>query len=186
MDHRDAIDGCESGCTYCFGMVYECCVSNHVQGWPKFAARQFAIAGSNTLAAVQYFDSTSDLVLPDSTKVSIKVTTMYPFEEKIVFDVKADKAFTFELRIPAWCEGATVTNGGSMIGGGETAHASAPLPSGTMHAISVVAGSSTVTLTLPLKIRVTRRPAYAINATATIDTNAANIYRGPLLYAVPR
>ena len=31
VNKLDAIDGCESGCTYCFGMVYECCVSNHVQ-----------------------------------------------------------------------------------------------------------------------------------------------------------
>ena len=65
VNKLDAIDGCERGCTYCFGMVYECCVSNHVQGWPKFIARQFALVpaaapgGGSGLAAVYYFPSTS-------------------------------------------------------------------------------------------------------------------------------
>jgi hypothetical protein len=62
----------------------------------------------------------------------------------------------------------------------------ASLPSGSMHAVPIAAGSSTVTLTLPLKVRVVRRPAYAINASYSVDTNAANIYVGPVLYAAPR
>ena len=38
--------GCEDqACVYCFGIAYECCTSNHVQGWPKFAARQLALVG---------------------------------------------------------------------------------------------------------------------------------------------
>ena len=67
--------------------MYECCVSNHVQGWPKFAARQFALlppsaddAAVPGLAAVQYFDSESPaIVLSDGSKVSVTVKTGYPF-----------------------------------------------------------------------------------------------------------
>ena len=67
--------------------MYECCVSNHVQGWPKFAARQFALLPPSTddaaapgLAAVQYFDSESPaIVLSDGSKVSVTVKTGYPF-----------------------------------------------------------------------------------------------------------
>ena len=68
--------------------MYECCVSNHVQGWPKFAARQFALLPPGTdddaavpgLAAVQYFDSESPaIVLSDGSKVSVTVKTGYPF-----------------------------------------------------------------------------------------------------------
>ena len=40
------------------------------------------------------------------------VKTGYPFLETVAFTIKAEKAFTLELRIPAWCEGATVTTGG--------------------------------------------------------------------------
>ena len=67
--------------------MYECCVSNHVQGWPKFAARQFALLPPSTddaavpgLAAVQYFDSESPAIaLSDGSKVSVTVKTGYPF-----------------------------------------------------------------------------------------------------------
>ena len=67
--------------------MYECCVSNHVQGWPKFAARQFALlppsaddAAVPGLAAVQYFDSESPAIaLSDGSKVSVTVKTGYPF-----------------------------------------------------------------------------------------------------------
>jgi len=155
-----------------------------LQGWPKFAARQFAVKGSNTLAAVQYFDSTSSaLLLGDGSKVSVTVKTGYPFQETVAFTIKAEKAFHLELRIPAWCKGATVTTGGATAPSDD---AGAPLPPGAMHSVAVAAGSSTLTLTLPLKIRIERRPAYALNATTTVTTNAANVYRGPVLYAAPR
>ena len=127
------------------------------------------------------------------------------------FIIKADKALSLSLRIPQWCKGATVSTGGDTPA---QDNEGASLPSGTMHAVSIAAGSrfaqtvlacwlglalaitadrglrcrlrSTVTLTLPLEIRVTRRAPYAINASHSVDTNAANIYRGPVLYAAPR
>lgn len=116
---------------------------------------------------MQYFDSnSSSLILGDGSKVSVAVKTAYPFDETVTFDINAEKAFSFELRIPAWCKGATVATGGA------TAEATdnTPLPPGAMHAVPVAAGSSTVTLTLPLKVRVVRRPAYAINATYVFQT----------------
>lgn len=70
------------------------------------------------------------------------------------------------------CEGATAT------AGAETTADLARLSPGAMHSMPLSAGKSTVTLTLPLKIRVARRPPYLLDATTAIDTNAANIYRG--------
>ena len=52
VNKLDAIDGCEKGCTCCFGMVYECCVGNHAQGWPKYAARQCAFKGDDGVSLV--------------------------------------------------------------------------------------------------------------------------------------
>lgn len=133
---------------------------------------------------MQYFDSSSELVLGDgTTKVSVVVQTHYPFAEQVNFTINADKAFNMELRIPQWCEGASVTG---ISGDAQTMVHEKDLPAGVMHSVAVAAGSSTLTLTLPLAIRVVRRPPYAINATYSVDTNAANIYRGPLLYAAPR
>ena len=153
------------------------------KGWPKFVARQFALAGGAGLAAVQYFDSRSTLVLADGNKVVVTTKTRYPFEETVSFAIEADRKFDFSLRIPAWCKGATVTTNGAASPQDDGAP---PLPAGAMHSVAVAAGSSTLTLTLPMEIRVARRPAYAINATVSVATNAANVYRGPLLYAIAR
>jgi DUF1680 family protein len=194
VNKLDAIDGCEKGCTYCFGMVYECCVSNHVQGWPKFAARQFALVptvaqrGSpllrtqtTGLALVQYFSSTSSIDLGNGNKVDIILNTSYPFEEQVYIDIEAPEAFKLSVRVPAWCHQATIASST-----GDPDVTSSTLPAGSMAKVTVPRGSSSWTLNLPMKIRVARRPAYKLNASVEIDTNAANIYRGPVLYAIAR
>ncbi len=122
-------------------------------------------------------------MLGKTGKISVAVKTAYPFDETVTFNIKAENAFSLELRIPAWCKGATVVTGGASAGLTESGRA---LPSGSMHAVPIAAGSSIVTLTLPLKVRVVRRPAYAINASYSVETNAANVYVGPVLYAAPR
>ena len=163
------------------------------QGWPKFIARQFAVvppkpatSGAAGLAAVQYFESVSaDMELGDGNLISVVTTTNYPFEDQIVFKINATKAFEFSVRIPAWCTNATIAVLASSVEVG--AAPSPPLPAGAMHGVAIPEGTSTtVTLTLPLTIRVARRPAYALNASVSVDTNAANVFRGPLLYAIAR
>jgi len=180
VNKLDAMDGqpkCESGCTYCFGMVYECCVSNHVQGWPKFVARQFATTKDGLLVS-QYFPSTlNNISLKDGNSASVKVITEYPFAESVTFAIDAAAGFPFTMRIPAWCQNASL-----VLPNGETL---GPLAVG-LHTVPVAAGSSRLTLQLPMEIRVERRPAYRLTPNETVDTMAANIYRGPLLYALSR
>ena len=55
-----------------------------------------------------------------------------------------------------------------------------------MQALQLEPGRCNVTLTFPMRVRVERRPAYRLSANVSVDTNAAVIYRGPLLYAMPR
>ena len=54
------------------------------------------------------------------------------------FTIKAEKAFSLSLRIPQWCKGATVSTGGDTPAQDDEG---ASLPSGTMHAVSIAAGS---------------------------------------------
>eukprot|EP00656_Telonema_subtile_P012443 TRINITY_DN16266_c0_g1_i3.p1 TRINITY_DN16266_c0_g1~~TRINITY_DN16266_c0_g1_i3.p1 ORF type:complete len:778 (-),score=153.24 TRINITY_DN16266_c0_g1_i3:294-2627(-) len=178
VNKLDAIDGCESGCTYCFGMVYECCVSNHVQGWPKFIARQFALVGQAGLALVHYFDSTSQFNLGGVNKVSIQLQTGYPFEESVQISCSSAASFELGVRIPGWCGSASITlPNGTVLG---------QLPAGTVYTVELPEGASTLTLTLPMSVRVVRRPEYLLNETVSVDTNAANVLRGPVVYAISR
>lgn len=55
-----------------------------------------------------------------------------------------------------------------------------------MAVVEVRAGNTTVILQLDLAIRVERRPPYVLEKHTVVETNAANIFRGPLLYALPR
>eukprot|EP01051_Picozoa_sp_SAG22_P002134 SAG22_NODE_93_length_20834_cov_27.179503_12_plen_294_part_00 len=136
---------------------------------------------------VQYFESTSTITLADkaATKVTVAVATGYPFDETVTFTIDSSAAFDFHMRIPAWCEGATAATNTAAAATGHRDGVEL-LPAGAMALLALPAGKSTVTLTLPLKIRVSRRPAYALDANTSLDTNAANIYRGPVLYALAR
>lgn len=171
-------------------VVYECCVSNHAQGWPKYIARQFAIVPPTKpglaagLAAIFYFDSNAtEIELGDGNIVSVVTSTRYPFEDVVTFAVTSARDFTLSMRIPGWCKGAAVAINAASES--ETIRQE-DLPAGMMASASLKAGVNTVTLTLPLQIRVVRRPAYLLSANSTIERNAATVWRGPLLYAVPR
>ena len=184
VNKLDAIDGepkCESGCTYCFGMVYECCVSNHAQGWPKFLAKQWQVSASGRLALTQYFASRSakPLTLPSgSTLHGLTVSTDYPFGEVVTIEVSnATAAYELEVRVPGWCKGATLVVDG-------TTHSD--LQPGTMHAVRLPSGDAHLLLTLPMRIRVERRPPYVPALGQTVPSNAATILHGPLVYALPR
>ena len=122
---------CEHGCTYCYGMVYECCVANHMQGWPKFVNRQWAIAPSSggkapaaALSILQYFSSRiSDISLSarrggkeTEQAVSVNVSTAYPLEQLVSLSIVASAAFTLQLRIPGWCTHATLAANGAAAG----------------------------------------------------------------------
>lgn len=172
-------------------MVYECCVSNHVQGWPKFVARQLATAAKGTtiaghaltqdgLVVSQYFASRPKTFAVGSSgnDVTVAIDTEYPWNEVINITVSATSPFPLLLRIPGWCEGATVTGDG-VAGTLRPAN-------GSLALVNVAAGSSALQLTLPMVVRVERRPAYRLTPNTTVAANAANVLYGPLLFAAPR
>ena len=191
INKLDAMDGgaenCEHGCTYCYGMVYECCVANHMQGWPKFAARQWAIGQSPgkkpTLALTQYFPSSiANIDVTPGSTVSVNISTAYPFSSDIKLSVAASGPFTLELRIPGWCSNATFSVGG---GKARQKRPKTPVAAGTMLSIAMASGQTAVMLTLPMAARLVPASGPAEGGGAS-GAGSVAVMRGPLLYAALR
>ena len=81
---------------------FGCCTANFNQGWPKFALAAFMHNGDTVVNAVP---------VPcrlDTGDIRITLDTDYPFENKLVYSVEADKDFTLKIRIPSFAENLTV------------------------------------------------------------------------------
>eukprot|EP01051_Picozoa_sp_SAG22_P002041 SAG22_NODE_86_length_21440_cov_288.248700_28_plen_301_part_00 len=127
--------------------------------------------------------SAKDLVLSDGNCVQLEVETRYPWEEEVRIAVTATRGFALRVRIPAWAEAAGPS--AVVACAGAPVRQLAELRAG-MQALKLEPGCCNVTLALPMRVRVARRPAYRLSANVSADTNAVNIFRGPLLYAMPR
>eukprot|EP01052_Picozoa_sp_SAG31_P059724 SAG31_NODE_18988_length_615_cov_1.284884_1_plen_189_part_10 len=179
INKLDAIDGgaddCEHGCTYCYGMVYECCVANHMQGWcdashqqyvmtnaaahchtcighrrrPKFLSRQWAIGqdgGEPALSLLQYFPSSIEgITVTEGATASVNISTSYPFDSEVSLSIFSTGPFSLQLRIPGWCRNATVATNGKIR---------PAAPAGMMQTIPITADKTAVVLTLPLVPRI--------------------------------
>ncbi len=97
---------------------YPCCTCNWHQGWPKLVQNLWYASRDGGLAALVYAPSSVSAVL-DGRQVTLTEETTYPFDGTVTVHVhfpgkhrkRAMPTATFPLhfRIPAWCEGATVT-----------------------------------------------------------------------------
>ena len=77
---------------------FGCCTANFNQGWPKFALSAFMHRDDTVLNAV---------MLPCELRdngIIIRLETDYPFRNTAHYTVEADRAFTFEIRIPSFAE----------------------------------------------------------------------------------
>ena len=90
---------------------YPCCVSNMHQGWPKFVQNLFYATNDRGVAALVYGPARAALKVADGQELTIIEETGYPFREEIAFRLKLDQpaTFPFHLRIPEWCDGASIT-----------------------------------------------------------------------------
>jgi len=113
---------------FAFDRIWGCCTSNFGQGWPKFALSAFAYDEDSILSL---FALPCEL---NAERAHIRVTTNYPFEHTVRYEVEAKEAFTFRIRIPGFVEGFSVD-------GKETAptkELSYPLTKGETRVIEVV------------------------------------------------
>lgn len=78
----------------------ECCPANVSRFFPNYCARMFMQKG-NDIFALLYGASKAKI-----GDVNITETTEYPFDDtiKFTFNTKEQRKFTFNFRIPAWCE----------------------------------------------------------------------------------
>jgi DUF1680 family protein len=145
---------------------YGCCTANMHQGWPKLVSHLWMKTPDDGLAVVAYAPATISTELKD-VRVIVKVSTEYPFEERIAMDVSTEKPveFPIRLRVPAWAEGARLTVAG------ET-----PVtpPAGGYHTVRRKwSGVTSLQLRMPMQIRIENR-----------YNNAVAVHRGPLVYSL--
>lgn len=86
---------------------YGCCTANFNQGWPKLALAAFMQQGDTVM---------NSIMLPSELKTQdlhIQLETNYPFENNAKYIIRAEKSFTFKIRVPSFAQNLTV-NGEKM------------------------------------------------------------------------
>jgi hypothetical protein len=143
---------------------FGCCTANLHQGWPKLVRSLWMRSDRDTLTAVVYAPCTVLTALGD-TSVRLDVDTSYPFTEEIeiAVTVEAPTDFALRLRVPAWCQDASLIVAGADV---EVVvdH------SGYVRLERTWADGDTVRLTLPMQPRTVRR-----------DRGAVGVRLGPLV-----
>ena len=145
---------------------FGCCTANMHQGWPKLVRHLWMATPDDGLAAVTYGPCAVTAKVKGGNTVTIEVVTDYPFSDTIKMTVSTPKPveFPLQLRIPAWADGASISNGRENV----------PAQPGTFATISRTwSNGDTIWLKLPMKIRIERR-----------FHNSATVLRGPLVYAL--
>ncbi len=145
---------------------YPCCCYNLHMGWPKLAQSCWAATKEGGLAALAYVPSQVTAPLPDGTKVTIIADTNYPFEEEIrlTINVPREMQFPLKLRIPSWCEDATISINGAVQ----------KAPRGQFAILSRAwKNGDKLTLRFPMEVR-----------TAPGVNNSRSVWHGPLLYSL--
>ncbi|KAI0351383.1 hypothetical protein OH77DRAFT_951052 [Trametes cingulata] len=144
---------------------YPCCTVNHPQGWPKFISNAFVTTPDlKSLVHVYLGPFSVNTTLADGNKVAVTVDTLYPFGDTLETTIRADKPFTYHVRIPGWVSKGTIAINGAAV--------KALSPSNGLQAVSVKAGTTKFTLDLPADITIEARPHGSVA-----------VHRGPLHYA---
>ena len=149
---------------------HRCCQHNAGHGWPYYAQHLWYATPGNGLAAVFYSECSVTAKVADGATVTIDEHTEYPFGDtvRLVIGLDAPASFPLSLRIPGWCEDASVTVNDQSV---ETNCR----PGALAHIDREWRDGDTVELSLPMAVRV---------HTWAGNRNAVSIDRGPLTYAL--
>ena len=149
---------------------YRCCPHNVGMGWPYYAENLWLATSDKGLCAALYAASETQAKVGDGAEVSFTETTAYPFSDTVQFTLKSSVPVSFPLylRVPAWCQGATVKINGKAI-------AAEAGPSTYVKISRRWQSGDRVTLRLPMKVAV---------KTWTKQNNAVSVSYGPLDYSL--
>ncbi|KAG7095929.1 hypothetical protein E1B28_006612 [Marasmius oreades] len=177
-------DGPESNI---FGLEpnYPCCTVNFPQGWPKFITNAFlATPDKKSLVHLYLGPFSARLMLADDNAVSVSVETLYPFGDILNYQIRAEKDFTFYVRIPSW------VSGGSLSVNGDAKQRFSPNENG-LQKVDLKKGATTLVLEVPAEITVGMYPRLSSSPNVVVDCQMAEyrphgsvaLHRGPLNYA---
>lgn len=149
-----------------------CCQHNHSQGWPYYEEHLWMATPDNGIAAIMYNSSEATVKVGDrkGKTVTVKQTTHYPFDENIKIEVSASSPVSFPLylRIPHWCEGATVTVNGNPVNVEAT-------PSSYIRLENKWKQGDVIELTLPMRLAL---------QLWTENKNSVSVNYGPLTFSL--
>lgn len=152
---------------YKINHVPACCTGNVSRMIPLFCSRQWMRRGEDIVAAL-YAPSVLKTKV-SGKEVSVEQKTDYPFGETVTFTVrtKGKQRFSFWLRIPSWCEGASVSINGQPSG--------AECKAGSFVELDrTFKDGDCIILSLPMAVRMVKRPFGGVS-----------VERGPLLFCLP-
>jgi hypothetical protein len=105
--------------TYQLGIHnYRCCPHNYGMGWPYYAEEAWVGTADGGLCAVLYHANTvTAKVGAHGHAVTIAQQTDYPFGDAVRMSVTSNtpNEFPLSLRVPGWCEGATLRVNGRPV-----------------------------------------------------------------------
>ena len=95
-----------------------CCQHNHGQGWPYYAENLWMATADNGAFVALYAASQATITVGNGTTILFNEQTHYPFEEGIKIRLTMDQEVKFPLyvRIPGWCDKASLKINGKMTG----------------------------------------------------------------------
>ena len=96
---------------------YRCCLHNVSHGWPYYAEELWLATGDRGLCACLYAASEVSAKVGSGSTVKIAEETDYPFGETVTLKLSTPRAVRFPLylRIPRWCEDASVKINGKAV-----------------------------------------------------------------------
>ena len=149
-NHSPGVENKGNKMKYC-PESYRCCLHNHAMGWPYYAKHLWLASPDNGICASLYSASEITANVGDGTDVHIEEKTLYPFDGKIQLMIHSGKEVIFPLylRIPGWCNGATVSINGSK-------QSIAPEAGKYVHINRTWKEGDNVELNLPMKVAVKR------------------------------
>lgn len=150
-----------------------CCPSNAVRFIPSIGGYVYA-HNDDAIYVNLYIGSTSEIKLAENKTITLKQQTRYPWDGRVKLTVTPPEKmdFALNLRIPAWCNGATLKVAGKTVAPLETQR-------GYAHIRRTWQPGDVVELELPMPIERMRA-----DPRVKADAGRVALQRGPIVYCL--